>query len=141
MLRESGKPPHPDRSTEQAVDYDPQGRYLHAIQGYYRRASAALLDMVRIDFGLVSRLNSIKHFFFLDQGDFLNNFLDNASDELHKFANQASQPRLRSLLELAVRTSSLKNDPHHEQVCLELDPTFFSQLHAVRSSYMNQYQY
>jgi len=46
---------------------------------------------------------SMKHFFFLDQSDFLTNFLDLASSELRKQSKQASIVKLQSLLDLAIR--------------------------------------
>ena len=50
---------------------------------------------------LISR--SMKHFFFLDQSDFLTNFLDLANSELRKSSKQASIVKLQSLLDLAIR--------------------------------------
>jgi gamma-tubulin complex component 2 len=54
----------------------------------------------------------MKHFFFLDQSDFLTNFLDLASSELRKQSKQASLVKLQSLLDLAIRNpgSSSSND-------------------------------
>lgn len=67
VLRTCGKSvQHPLDST-QIIDYDQHGAYLSSIHAYYRRASAALLDMMLNDFKLVTWLNSIKHFFFLDK--------------------------------------------------------------------------
>jgi hypothetical protein len=45
----------------------------------------------------------MKHFFFLDQSDFLTNFLDLANSELRKQSKQASIVKLQSLLDLAIR--------------------------------------
>jgi gamma-tubulin complex component 2 len=45
----------------------------------------------------------MKHWFFLDQSDFLTNFLDLATSELRKPAKAASLVKLQSLLDLAVR--------------------------------------
>jgi hypothetical protein len=45
----------------------------------------------------------MKHFFFLDQSDFLTNFLDLANSELRKSSKQASIVKLQSLLDLAIR--------------------------------------
>jgi gamma-tubulin complex component 2 len=49
---------------------------------------------------LLSRLRSIKHYFLLDQSDFLVHFMDIASSELNKTSSDISAPRLQSLLDL-----------------------------------------
>lgn len=60
----------------------------------------------------------MKHFFFLDQSDFLTNFLDLAHSELRKQSKQASLVKLQSLLDLAVRNpaSSSSNDPYKDNL-------------------------
>lgn len=60
----------------------------------------------------------MKHFFFLDQSDFLTNFLDLAHSELKKQSKQASIVKLQSLLDLAVRNpaSSSSNDPYKDNL-------------------------
>lgn len=49
---------------------------------------------------LLGRLRSIKHYFLLDQSDFLVHFMDIASSELNKKSSDISAPRLQSLLDL-----------------------------------------
>jgi gamma-tubulin complex component 2 len=60
----------------------------------------------------------MKHFFFLDQSDFVTNFLDLASSELRKPAKSASVIKLQSLLDLAIRNpaSSSSADPYKEDL-------------------------
>jgi gamma-tubulin complex component 2 len=60
----------------------------------------------------------MKHWFFLDQSDFLTNFLDLAATELRKPAKSASIVKLQSLLDLAVRnpSSSSSNDPYKDEL-------------------------
>lgn len=60
----------------------------------------------------------MKHFFFLDQSDFLTNFLDLAHSELKKQSRQASIVKLQSLLDLAVRNpaSSSSNDLYKDNL-------------------------
>lgn len=60
----------------------------------------------------------MKHFFFVDQSDFLTNFLDVAASELRKPAKSASLVKLQSLLDLAVRNpaSSSSNDPYKDDL-------------------------
>jgi gamma-tubulin complex component 2 len=60
----------------------------------------------------------MKHFFFLDQSDFLTNFLDLAVTEMRKPAKAASLVKLQSLLDLAIRNpaSSSSNDPYKDDL-------------------------
>ena len=48
----------------------------------------------------VSVLQALKHYFMLDRGDLLLSFLDTAEDEMAKPLQQASLPRLQTLLDL-----------------------------------------
>eukprot|EP00983_Pelagomonas_calceolata_P127625 1161424-Pelagomonas_calceolata.AAC.11 len=45
-----------------------------------------------------------------------------AREELDKPVRDISRPRLQSLLELAIRTSSVAQDPHADELSVELDP-------------------
>lgn len=60
----------------------------------------------------------MKHWFFLDQSEFLTNFLDLAGSELRKPARSASIVKLQSLLDLAIRNpaSSSSNDPYKDDL-------------------------
>jgi len=60
----------------------------------------------------------MKHFFFLDQSDFLTNFLDLAASEMRKPAKAASLVKLQSLLDLAIRNpaSSSSNDLYKDDL-------------------------
>ena len=66
--------------------------------------------------------SSVKHFFFLDQSDFLTNFLDVAASELRKPAKAASLVKLQSLLDLSVRNpaSSSSNDPYKDALTVTM---------------------
>lgn len=68
--------------------------------------------------GIILTVRSMKHFFFLDQSDFLTNFLDLASSELRKQSKQASIVKLQSLLDLAIRNpgSSSSNDLYKDNL-------------------------
>lgn len=103
---------------------------------HYQRAGTALLTMMLAHFDLRQWLATCKNFFLLYQSDFLTNFLESAGEELAKEAGRTSVARLRSLLEIAIRTSSLQREPHADQLLLTLDSRSFSELHTVRASYM-----
>ncbi len=69
------------------------------------------------------------------QGDLLVHVMEVAKEELAKPAKAISRPRLQSLLELAIKTSSIANDPHQDDVSFTLDPRTLMDL--VRAS-LNQ---
>jgi len=58
----------------------------------------------------------MKHFFLLDQSDYITHFLDLADDELRKSAIKANVFTLQTQLELAIRSSTLKDDPLAEEI-------------------------
>lgn len=67
----------------------------------------------------------MKHFFFVDQSDFLTNFLDLAASELRKPSKSASMVKLQSLLDLAVRNpaSSSSNDAYKDDLKVSIQST------------------
>ena len=67
-------------------------------------------------------LRSVKHYFLLDQGDFIVQFLDLCETELLQNVNSVEPARLESLLELALRTSGANTDPYKDNVGVELLP-------------------
>jgi gamma-tubulin complex component 2 len=69
----------------------------------------------------MGRLRSVKHYFFVDQGDFLVHFMDTARDELAKRPSAMSMEKLQSLLELALRTSVAASDPYHEDLTCNIE--------------------
>ena len=64
----------------------------------------------------------MKHYFLLDQGDFIVQFMDLCESELLQNVNNVEPARLESLLELAQRTSAANTDPYKDNVCVELLP-------------------
>lgn len=76
----------------------------------YEYASREFLGYVMSEFDLMRRLQTVKNFFLLAQGDYLAHFMDIAKDELKKF--KTSLRTLQPLLELAVRSSVGASDPY-----------------------------
>lgn len=68
---------------------------------------------------VVSR-RSVKHYFFLNAGDFILHFLSLCGAELVKNVDDVMPSRLESLLELALRTSTANADPFKDDLGLEL---------------------
>lgn len=71
---------------------------------------------------LMGRLKSVKHYFLLDQGDFIVQFMHLTVDELDKDVGEVSLVRLQSLLEIALRNSSASNDPYKDDMRAVLLP-------------------
>jgi len=65
---------------------------------------------------------SVKHYFLLDQGDFIVQFMDSCEAELSKNIDDIVPTRLESLLELALRTSAANVDPYKDDMRTELLP-------------------
>ncbi|KAK3261906.1 hypothetical protein CYMTET_29215 [Cymbomonas tetramitiformis] len=104
------------------AEYDPAKRsHEERIDAAFQFASKELLKLLKEDYQLEARLRSIKHYFLLDQGDYLVHFMDIAGEELNKMDKEISVPRLQSLLELALRTSVAASDEHNEDLTCGLE--------------------
>lgn len=69
----------------------------------YAYASKTLLEMLMNEYDLPGRMRSVKHYFLLDQGDFIVQFMDSTEKELSKNVDDILPMRLESLLELTLR--------------------------------------
>ena len=101
--------------SEIALDSD---AFTARVDSAYLAANTALLRVLIQQQSLFSRLRSLKHHFFLDQGDSFTHFLDLAHTELAKRARHVSLSKLQSLLDLAIRNPSSASgaDPYNEDV-------------------------
>ncbi|GBF91900.1 gamma-tubulin complex component [Raphidocelis subcapitata] len=127
-VRECGAEAPPSPLAASGLSYDAGGAYLDAVRVALDAASGALLRLMLGQGQLMGWLRSIKHFFLLDQGDLLVHLLEGASEELSKPASEVSRPRLRSLLELAARTSSVASDPRLDNLQYTFDARGLAQL-------------
>lgn len=91
-------------------------QYVEQIEQAFVFASKKLLDLLIKEHDLIGRLTSIKHYFLLEQGDYLVHFMDIAYDELKKKTSEIQLTRLESLLELALRTSIAVSDPFKDDL-------------------------
>jgi gamma-tubulin complex component 2 len=108
--------------------------FAESIEKAYEWAAAELNRLVIEEEQLVGRLRSIKHYFFIDQGDFFVHLMDSAQDELEKHEREVSKEKLESLLDLTLRTSSTNADPFKEDLSCELHPyTLQEQLFAKQN--------
>ncbi|KAF5282164.1 hypothetical protein FQR65_LT02861 [Abscondita terminalis] len=120
VIRQCGKPVN---NKVEIVQYKiEQKHYIDAIEKAYKFASQTLLDLVLKEKDLLGRLKSVKHYFLLDQSDFIVTFLTLCEKELNKDVSDVNQGRLESLLDLALRLSSSNNDPYKEDLRTELLP-------------------
>ncbi|WVQ80641.1 hypothetical protein IAT38_002746 [Cryptococcus sp. DSM 104549] len=121
VIRECGievkKPGEEDEGGEGMVMVN-EPKFYKRIEDAYIYANKTLLKLMVDEQELIPHLRSMKHFFFLNQSDFLTNFLDLAGGELRKPAKAASLVKLQSLLDVAVRNpaSSSSNDPYKDDL-------------------------
>eukprot|EP01052_Picozoa_sp_SAG31_P031681 SAG31_NODE_3383_length_4335_cov_2.093012_3_plen_235_part_00 len=108
--------------------------YTQNIQAAHDFASSKLLQLMMDELKLVQRLRSLKRFFLLDQGDFFVHFMDVADSELSKNIADISLAKLRSMLDLSLRSSTADQDPHKDDLSCQILPyTLISQLLRVIS--------
>ncbi|KAI9492777.1 gamma-tubulin complex component protein [Zychaea mexicana] len=98
--------------------------FVKSLEIAYRYANHTLLNLLVKEQQLIARLRSLKHYFFLDQSDFLTSFLDLAKDELKQPAREISLARLQSLMDLVLRNSSsvAAYDPFKEDLKVTMSP-------------------
>ncbi|XP_046395622.1 gamma-tubulin complex component 2-like isoform X2 [Ischnura elegans] len=121
VIRQCGKV-FKSPQAEEIVYTIKQRQYVEAIERAYLFASKTLLELLMTENNLMKRLRSVKHYFLLDQGDFIVQFMDLCEGELQKKIDEIVPTRLESLLELALRTSAANNDPFKDDICAELLP-------------------
>lgn len=97
-------------------------KYIDVIEQSYTFASRKLLELIMDEQDLLGHLRSVKHYFLLDQGDFIVTFLDLSDKELERDIKDVLRPRLNSLMDYALRTTSASNDPHKENLRTTLLP-------------------
>ncbi|GIY48746.1 gamma-tubulin complex component 2 [Caerostris darwini] len=121
VIRQCGKPVNCPEA--KAIVYTMrESQYVEYIKPAYDFASKKLLAVLMDDADLKRRLLSVKHYFLLDQGDFIVQFMDMAEEELQKDIDDIMPSRLESLLELALRTSVVNEDKYKDDVRVELLP-------------------
>ncbi|XP_076059068.1 gamma-tubulin complex component 2-like isoform X2 [Oratosquilla oratoria] len=108
--------------------------YVYAIERTYSFASKRLLQLLMKDKDLMGRLRSVKHYFLLDQGDFVMHLLSLCECELSKNIDDVVPTRLESLVELALRTAAVNVDPYKDDVhCVLLPFSLMNQMLRILS--------
>ncbi|KAL8918565.1 MAG: hypothetical protein Q9208_007277 [Pyrenodesmia sp. 3 TL-2023] len=98
-------------------------RFLENINSAYAHANSSLLDLLLTTHALPARLQSMKHYFFLDHSDFFTYFLDLSASELKKPFRHVNVSKLQSLLDLVLRQpgSIAAQDPFKEDVKVQMN--------------------
>ncbi|XP_074643157.1 gamma-tubulin complex component 2-like [Tubulanus polymorphus] len=120
VVRQCGRHVHCPHAIE--ILYTMECQYVEQIEEAYSYASTILLELLMKEKELMSRLRSIKHYFLLDQGDFIGQFMDMAEGEMKKTIDEIMPTRLETLLELALRTSTANVDPFKDDLKVDLLP-------------------
>jgi len=103
-----------------------------AIHEAYLLSSRALLKILDTR-GLRSHMISLRRFFLLEHGDFFTQFMDTAEEELRREAKDVVLSRVQVLLQSAVQTSTLVNDPHKEDLtCSLASHNLIQHLHLIQ---------
>lgn len=97
--------------------------YLYeSIMKAYTFASQTLLQVLIKDNDLMGHLLSVKRYLLLQQGDFINQFMDAADQELSKNVDKVLPMKLENLLGLTLRLSSTKHDAYKDDLHCQLFP-------------------
>jgi hypothetical protein len=102
--------------------------YKQIVENTYNYSSKVLLYLLLKEHKLVDRLRSLKHYFLLDQSDFMVHFMDIAEEELNMSFRDIKVTRLESLLELSLRITSANADPYKDDLKVRI---FSSDLNAM----------
>ncbi|GAA5886444.1 hypothetical protein JCM6882_001641 [Rhodosporidiobolus microsporus] len=92
--------------------------FYKRIDAAYTYANKTLLKLLLEEEHLVSRLESIKQYFFINHGDVFTHFLDMAKLELGKKKKRIMLERLQTQLDLALRNPSSRadDDPYKDDL-------------------------
>lgn len=116
-------------------DLDGSSSLVSAVDEAYQFSSNTLLKILEEKYHLYSHLKSLRRFFLLEHGDFFVQFMDTAASELSKEAKDVALSRIRSLLQLAVHTSTLAADPNREELsCSLASHNLIQHLHLIQTA-------
>jgi gamma-tubulin complex component 2 len=104
-------------------------RFLDNVNNAYSFANKELLHLLLTKNSLRSRLRSMKHYFFLDRGEFFLYFLELSDSELRKKYRDVNVGKLQSLLDLVMHQpgSIAVADPFKEDVKVKMNSVGLTQ--------------
>jgi gamma-tubulin complex component 2 len=139
VIRECARaiPPR-DSSTDGILplaSFTPNERaYLDWIGTSYAHASRLLLDVLMHENDLLGHLRSLKRYFLGAQGDFFVDFMDAAEKEMEGKTKDVVITKLRTHLELALRSSRASIDPYGGDLSCQIQPfNLVQQLELIHS--------
>lgn len=91
-----------------------------AINAAYQDVNVTLMNSLFQSSKLFDAMCAAKRFFFLEQSDFINNFLSTATGELYRPARDTSAHQLQISLDLALKNSALAGDAFASAFTCEL---------------------
>ena len=95
--------------------------YIEPIDLAFKFASRELLKELRYVHDLMGRLNALRCYFLMNQGDFFLYFMSVARTELFGKADDVQFQRLQSLLELSVTNSNARHDKYADFLKVRLE--------------------
>ena len=128
VVRECGGVNVASPITDIPITFD-DPRFLDNINNAYSFANSELLTLLLTKNSLRSRLRSLKHYFFLDRGEFFLYFLELSASELRKPQKNVNEAKLQSLFELVVNQpgSIAMADPFKEDVRVRMNSVGLTQ--------------
>lgn len=98
-------------------------RFQENVNNAYSHANESLMLLLLTTHALPDRLQSLKHYFFLDPSDYFNYFLELGASELRKPIHAVNTVKLQSLLDLVLRQpgSIVALDPFKEDVKVQMN--------------------
>ncbi|RYP23923.1 hypothetical protein DL765_000809 [Monosporascus sp. GIB2] len=98
-------------------------RFLDNVNNAYAHANESLMKLLLTTHALPARLQSLKHYFFLDPSDYFTYFLELGASELRKPVKSVNTQKLQSLLDLVLRQTGtiVSLDPFKEDVHIEMN--------------------
>ncbi|CAF4422889.1 unnamed protein product [Rotaria socialis] len=84
----------------------------------YKYASEILLDLIINKYHLIERFHTLKHYFLIDKGDYIVQFMDSAEDELTKRARDIDENKIQSLLDVSLAITS--DDQYKDDVRIKM---------------------
>ena len=122
VVRECGGVDVSKGVTDVPTTFD-DARFLENVNNAYAHANESLMQLLLTTHALPARLQSLKHYFFLDPSDYFSYFLELGSSELRKPVKNVNTGKLQSLLDLVLRQpgSIVSLDPFKEDVKVEMN--------------------
>ncbi|KAJ9107800.1 hypothetical protein QFC19_002705 [Naganishia cerealis] len=114
----STSPPESENTVRDGLISMEETKFYRIVDHAYMTANQRLLDLMLKEKGLIPYLRSMKHFFFLDQSEFMSQFIDNASTEFKKSVKSVSMIKIQSLLYMAITNpaSPTSLDPNKDDL-------------------------